>query len=223
MIKLLPFKNIHVFFLLVFICCMNLQAMAQEQVGIIAGGSIVTTASRSTQGTTTSGGNLRLRYHGGLSYFSSDESQSFGFRTLLLYSNKGEGVGNRSRGRSDAHLHYINLALELAYEVLDDTYLYAGIEPGVLVNAQRTFDYSNNPNTTRGEGKINITDRYNFYDLSLSIGAEYRFQSGLFASFRYVHGIVNIMNNNDDTNSATSSAGRFAQTRTTNVSLGYYF
>lgn len=225
MLKLFIIKKNHLFFILVLACSFGFSpsVIAQEQVGVIAGGSAVGLASRTAQGNTVNTGGVRLRYHGGLTYFSSDESLPYGFRGLLMYSNKGQGAGNRSTGRTDTHLHYINLALEFAYEVMDDVYLYAGMEPGVLVNAQQRFDQTNNPNTARGEGVINITDQYNFYDLSVSLGAEYRFQSGFFASFRYAYGVVNIMSSDPDLNNATGSAGRLFNTRASYLSFGWYF
>lgn len=225
MLKLLFIKKNHLFFTIAVVCCLGVSPsiVAQEQIGLIGGGSAVGLASRSAQGNTVNTGGVRLRYHGGLSYFSSDQTDAWGFRALLLYSNKGQGAGNRSTGRNDTHLHYVNLALELAYEVMDDVYIYAGLEPGVLVNAQQRFDQTNNPNSTRGKGVTNISHQYNFYDLSASLGAEYRFESGFFTSFRYAYGLVNIMSADSDPDTATGVAGRFFNTRASYLSIGYYF
>jgi hypothetical protein len=96
----------------------------------------------------------------------------------ILYSSKGGKFAQSSPTKTSINLTYINLPI-LAGINFSNVTLLVGPEFGYLLNSS----------FKSGDIKNNITDRFNKYDIGISLGADYRFFKHIGLNLRYNHGL----------------------------------
>ncbi len=117
-------------------------------------------------------------------------SDKFSVQPEVLYSGQGYDIADRNDANDiEYQLDYINVPVLAKYYVTDGLALEAGPQVGFLVNSE--IDY--NPSNTNDNNSISLNeDQFNKLDLSVALGASYKFRGGFFLSGRYNLGLSDI-------------------------------
>jgi len=124
-------------------------------------------------------------------------SDKFSIQPEVLYSGQGYDIADRNDANDiEYQLDYINVPVLAKYYLTDGLSLEAGPQVGFLVNSE--IDY--NPSSTNDNNSISLDkDQFNKVDLSVGLGASYKFRGGFFLDARYNLGLSDIY---DDSSNA---------------------
>ncbi|TXF79402.1 porin family protein [Chryseobacterium sp.] len=133
---------------------------------------------------------------------------SFSIQPELLYSQYGDKYNMDILGTTYArsrHLDYITLPVMFQYNATPAFYLEAGPEFGLLVSAKDRFTDESNNDLIDESG--NYKDSLNGLNVGIGIGAGYYFTPKVGVTARYVAGLTDINNsdNNGDRNSVKNN------------------
>ncbi|RFN58057.1 porin family protein [Marixanthomonas ophiurae] len=172
----------------------------------------------SVGGDETDGVDGRTSFHvGGL--VEIPISEVFSVQPELLYSSQGaktEDSFNGENFESKTKLDYINIPILAKFYVADGFSIEAGPQIGFLVSANQEFE---------GGGESEEDDVSEFYsgiDLGIGAGASYRLTNGVFFSARYVLGLSNIIDDDEDIELEDSDDFK-RQNNVIQLSVGYSF
>lgn len=117
-------------------------------------------------------------------------SDRFSIQPEVLYSGQGYDIADRNDANDiEYQLDYINVPVLAKFYVTDGLSLEAGPQVGFLVNSE--IDY--NPSNPNDNNSISLNeDQFNTVDLSVALGASYKFNGGFFVSARYNAGLSDI-------------------------------
>lgn len=115
-------------------------------------------------------------------------SDKFSVQPEVLYSGQGFDLESKSNARdAEYQLDYINIPVLAKYYLTDGLSLEAGPQVGFLVNSE----IDTNPRGDGGDVPLN-EDQFNKVDLSLALGASYKFRGGFFVNARYNFGLSDV-------------------------------
>lgn len=128
-------------------------------------------------------------------------SDKFSVQPEVLYSGQGYDIASRNDANDvEYQLDYINVPVLAKFYLVEGLSLEAGPQIGFLVNSE----IDSNPSQDSGDVPLN-EDQFNKVDLSLGLGASYKFRGGFFVNARYNYGLSdvyddsfsNVFNNSD--------------------------
>jgi len=115
-------------------------------------------------------------------------SDKFSVQPEVLYSGQGYDIVSRNNANDvEYQLDYINVPVLAKYYLIDGLSLEAGPQIGFLVNSE----IDSNPGGDSGDVPLN-EDQFNKVDLSIALGAAYKFRGGFFVSARYNYGLSDV-------------------------------
>tara|TARA_R100001369_G_scaffold49261_1_gene75887 strand:+ start:41100 stop:41720 length:621 start_codon:yes stop_codon:yes gene_type:complete len=115
-------------------------------------------------------------------------SDKFSVQPEVLYSGQGYDVASRNDANDvEYQLDYINVPVLAKFYLIDGLSLEAGPQIGFLVNSE----IDSNPSQDSGDVPLN-EDQFNKVDLSLGLGASYKFRGGFFVNARYNYGLSDV-------------------------------
>lgn len=130
-------------------------------------------------------------------------SEKFSVQPEILYSSQGASeeysetiFGSTISYESKIKLAYINIPIMAKYYVIDGLSIEAGPQFGILASAKAEAEASG-----MGQSESideDIKDAFKTLDIGFGLGAGYRLNNGLFFSARYVLGISNIAEDEDN-------------------------
>ncbi|RMB57394.1 PorT family protein [Dokdonia sinensis] len=150
-------------------------------------------------------------------------SEQFALQGELLYSSVGakfEENGDGFSGESVTKLDYLSIPLLGRFFVTEGFSLEAGPQISLLLSAKEEFDFSD---SFEGEvisesGEEDVDEFINGLDLGFALGTTYELDMGVFLSARYVLGLSNINDFDDDDGDDFKNQNNVLQ-----VSVGYKF
>lgn len=170
--------------LLIACCIVGIPAMAQVEPGIKVGGNISDLHSDGSSSHTKVGLHVGALAHIHL-------SDQFALQPELVYSR--QGAKSKASGNDiSVHLDYLNVPVLIQYMFSNGLRIQTGPQLGFMLSAK----------AESGNESQNVKDRYNSIDLSLPIGVGYLTESGFGVDVRYVLGLSNV--NEDDDNKVTN-------------------
>ncbi len=137
-------------------------------------------------------------------------SDKFSVQPEVLYSGQGYDLVSRDNANDvEYQLDYINVPVLAKFYLIDGLSLEAGPQVGFLVNSE----IDSNPSGDSGDVPLN-EDQFNKVDLSLALGAAYKFRGGFFVNARYNYGLSDVYDdsysslfNNSDVKHSVLQAG----------------
>mgnify|MGYP003113969917 FL=1 len=124
-------------------------------------------------------------------------SDKFSIQPEVLYSGQGYDISDRDNANDvEYQLDYINVPVLAKYYIVDGLSLEAGPQIGFLVNSE----IDRNPGGDSGDVSIN-EDQFNKVDISLGLGAAYKFRGGFFVNARYNRGLTDVYDDSFFSNS----------------------
>lgn len=174
---------------------------AQEsRIGIKAGGTL---SSYVGNDVTTSSSN-KLGIHGGI-IVDLDLNDRLSIQPELLYSMKGIedkiAAGNAITATGYQTLHYLDVPVLLKAK-FEPLFLEAGLQAGVLIDAQQTIE--GGPNS----GSKGNKDAFKDVDLGYALGFGLQAESGLMIGLRYNGGFTNVPKPNVSSRQTTQADAR---------------
>lgn len=145
----------------------------------------------------------RIRLHLG-AVIEFPVSQRFYIQPEVLYSAQGYKIEDAGV-ENEISLNYLALPIIAKYYVTEQISLETGPQFATLANASNSIDDDSNE----------FFDTFESFDFAWSLGAGYKFESGLFFQLRYNLGISNIINTNIIDINSTNAVGQ--------LSVGYLF
>ncbi|WP_422106600.1 porin family protein [Winogradskyella sp.] len=106
----------------------------------------------------------------------------------LRFSTKGSETETSSVFSTKTRLSYIDIPLELQYNIRPKLFVHGGVLPSFLVGANRTTEFEGNSTES------SVMDDYKSFDLAGTIGAGYQFNDQFSLSFSYDHGLLEVSN-----------------------------
>lgn len=97
-------------------------------------------------------------------------------------SNEYIPGGEYSETENSVRLNYLRAPLTLRYGQGEGFYAQAGVQPGLLLSAKDNYD----------GGTANLKDDYNGFDMGMTLGAGYQFNSHFGIGVNYASGLTNI-------------------------------
>lgn len=154
----------------------------------------------------------------------------FGIQPEVLYSTQGTKIeesgtefGMSYNIEAKQNLDYINVPVLVKYYFTDALSLEFGPQIGFLVKGEQDYTMSFDGETE--SGKEDIKEYVKSTDFGLAAGLGYKFNGGLFVNARYVLGLSNINDENqeiDDILDEFSSASKI-KNNVFQISLGFMF
>ncbi len=166
--------------LLLALCILEISAVAQVHPGIKVGGNIADLHGDE------SGAHSKVGLHVGVlaHIHLSDE---FALQPELVYSR--QGVKSRVSGNDvSLHLDYLNLPVLIQYMFSNGFRIQTGPQFGFMLSAE----------AQSGNQSQDVKNQYNSIDLSLPVGVGYIADSGFGVDLRYVVGLSNVSENDDN-------------------------
>ncbi|TVZ28178.1 opacity protein-like surface antigen [Gillisia sp. Hel_I_86] len=115
-------------------------------------------------------------------------SDKFSVQPEVLYSGQGYDIASRNNANDvEYQLDYINVPVLAKYYLIEGLSIEAGPQIGFLVNSE----IDSNPSGDGGDVALN-EDQFNKVDLSLGLGASYKFRGGFFVNARYNFGLSDV-------------------------------
>jgi opacity protein-like surface antigen len=115
-------------------------------------------------------------------------SDKFSIQPEVLYSGQGYDIASRNNTNDvEYQLDYINVPVLAKFYLVEGLSLEAGPQVGFLVNSE----IDSNPSQDIGDVPLN-EDQFNKVDLSLGLGASYKFRGGFFVNARYNYGLSDV-------------------------------
>ena len=184
-----------------------------QQFGIKAGmnvSSLSTDSQLSDQGS-------KIGFNAGL-FMNAPIAENFSIQPELLYSQMGDKynqtIGGTTYARS-RHIDYVTLPVMFQYNATPAFYLEAGPEFGVMVNAKNKYTNESANNTIAESG--DYKDRLNNFNFGIGLGAGYYFTPQIGVTARYVAGLTDIYNSDNNGNDSSVKNNVFQ------VGLAYKF
>lgn len=131
-------------------------------------------------------------------------SERFSIQPEVLYSGQGYDIADRNDADDiEYQLDYINVPVLAKFYVVEGLSLEAGPQVGFLVNTEIDYD----PSGTNDNNSISLDDdQFNKVDLSVALGASYKFRGGFFVNARYNAGLSDIYDDSANTYFAKADA-----------------
>lgn len=130
-------------------------------------------------------------------------SEKFAVQPELLYSGQGakseydDSFGDSIViGKEKLKLDYINIPIMAKYYIMEGLSVEAGPQFGLLLSAKNEYEESGFEGDQSGD--FDVKDFYKTLDISFGFGSSYRLNNGVFFSARYVIGLTDITDDNDD-------------------------
>jgi len=119
--------------------------------------------------------------------------ENFSIQPEIVYSMQGGKRDTRATDGplTETTLEYISIPVLAKYYLIDNLSLKAGPQVGFLLSAEREITPSGFGGTTEKRTE-DIKDNLNTLDIAAAIGAEYKFDIGIFLQLRYALGVSNI-------------------------------
>ncbi|WP_010229133.1 porin family protein [Gillisia marina] len=115
-------------------------------------------------------------------------SDKFSVQPEVLYSGQGYDIASRNDANDvEYQLDYINVPVLAKLYLVDGLSLEAGPQVGFLVNSE----IDSNPSGDGGDVPLD-EDQFNKVDLSVALGASYKFRGGFFVNARYNFGLSDV-------------------------------
>lgn len=115
-------------------------------------------------------------------------SEKFSIQPEVLYSGQGYDISSRDNANDvEYQLDYINVPVLAKYYIIEGLSIEAGPQIGFLVNSE----IDNDPSGDGGDISLN-EDQFNKVDLSVGLGASYKFRGGFFVNARYNIGLSDV-------------------------------
>jgi len=115
-------------------------------------------------------------------------SDKFSVQPEVLYSGQGYDIASRNDANDvEYQLDYINVPVLAKFYLVDGLSLEAGPQVGFLVNSE----IDSNPAEDGGDVPLD-EDQFNKVDLSVALGASYKFRGGFFVNARYNYGLSDV-------------------------------
>lgn len=145
-------------------------------------------------------------------------SERFSVQPEVLYSGQGYDIADRDNANDiEYQLDYINVPVIAKFYLMDGLALEAGPQVGFLVNSE----IDSNPSSGNDNNSISLNeDQFNKVDLSLALGASYKFTGGLFVNGRYNIGLRDIYKDDFENN---IFSGADAKHSVVQLGLGFMF
>jgi hypothetical protein len=125
-------------------------------------------------------------FAGGFVNIAFDKSLSI--QPELLYSGQGSKYEDLFNIKSTTKLGYINIPVMVQYRLVPEFYLEAGPQIGFLAGAH----------AKSGKVTVDVKDAYKSVDFGLGFGLGYQFPIGLGVGARYMFGLSNIVDTDND-------------------------
>ena len=124
-------------------------------------------------------------------------SDKFSVQPEVLYSGQGYDIASRNDANDvEYQLDYINVPILAKYYLIEGLSIEAGPQIGFLVNSE----IDSNPSGDSGDISLD-EDQFNKVDISLGLGASYKFRGGFFVNARYNYGLSDVYDNSFFNNS----------------------